>query len=132
MSQRLSFAEPPPPAPARSSVGAFELLQSSEQWWKRDLPASLRGDASAGAQRRRSLVFDALLAYDRLRQAQAPHADPLTVFRRWPVCTVVSLVALAATQKDTSIFTAAIRRRLSSVMVGRSAGCGPGRRAGPR
>ncbi|GAB3559049.1 hypothetical protein J2S53_001591 [Actinopolyspora lacussalsi] len=38
----------------------------------------------------------ALQAYERLRAEYAPESDPDTVFRRWPCCTVVTLVRLVA------------------------------------
>lgn len=82
--------------PRSTTVDAFELLEQSEPLWRHDPVAALRCDGSADSMHRRKLVLEALRAYDRLRLTQAPDADPLTVFLRWPTCTLVSLAALAA------------------------------------
>ncbi|SDP89577.1 hypothetical protein SAMN04487905_11234 [Actinopolyspora xinjiangensis] len=42
----------------------------------------------------------ALHAYERLRAEHATDSDPGTVFRRWPYCTVVTLVRLVADSPD--------------------------------
>lgn len=78
------------------AVDAFELLQDSEQRWSVEVGAALRCDGSSDSQHRRRLVSQALRAYERLRDREAPHADPVTVFQRWPACTLVALTTLAA------------------------------------
>lgn len=83
------------PAPT-ASIGAFELLEESEAYWSSDPSGALRSDGSIDSQHRRKLVVEALRAYDQLRADQAPAAAPLAVFRRWPACTFVATVALAA------------------------------------
>lgn len=100
------------PVPGTTGVDAFELLRDSELLWSEDLAEALQ-DGSADARHRRRLVREALRAYDRLRVEQAPRADPLLVFRHWPVCTVVSLAGLAATHPDRQAFHTALTRFLT-------------------
>ncbi|WP_154663663.1 hypothetical protein [Saccharomonospora iraqiensis] len=90
---RRALAPAPPPV---RTVGAFELLEDSEQRWKRDPVAALRCDDAIDSPHRRALVLRALRAYDQLRCTEAPRSDPLTVFRRWPICTLVALTEFAA------------------------------------
>jgi hypothetical protein len=83
-----------------TDIGAWELLQESESHWRGTLDEALRCDGSADSRHRRRLVVQALCAYEELRRRQAPAADPLTVFTRWPACTVVGLLSCAARAAD--------------------------------
>ncbi|MFD1531914.1 hypothetical protein [Pseudonocardia aurantiaca] len=87
---RPATSQPPRTVPAR------ELLDESERAWSADVLAALRQTATPGEHHRRKLVLQALAAYERLRLGQASTSDELTVFRRWPACTVVALTSLAA------------------------------------
>ncbi|MDN5750235.1 MAG: hypothetical protein L0H64_17270, partial [Pseudonocardia sp.] len=84
---------------APRSVGARELLDGSERLWAADPVAALHCDGSPDSRHRRALVLDALRAYERLRAGSTTRTDPLAVFRRWPVCTVVALVAAPAADR---------------------------------
>jgi hypothetical protein len=114
-------AAPPRPQPAgspASAVGAFELLEESERLWSRNVEGALRCDGSPDSRHRRRLALQALAAYVRLVAAHAPQADPGGVFRRWPACTLVALVALAAE----STTRAALESELARLTPERSAG----------
>lgn len=100
-------------------IEAFELLEESERHWRADPRAALRCDGTTDSRGRRRLVMEALAAYEELRAREAPHTDPLTVFTRWPVCTVAGLLSWAATAPD----EAGLRARLA-----RPAGGGGGGR----
>ncbi|MDR7304211.1 hypothetical protein [Haloactinomyces albus] len=102
-----------PQHPTNTSIDAFKLLQDSEQFWRQDPLASLRCDGSADSQHRRRLLFQALCAYERLRAEQAPETDPLTVFRRWPACTLVTMVGLAASATDRRAYIAELAQLLT-------------------
>src|SRR5690349_16481917 len=82
-------------APPRS-IGARELLDESEQLLLSGTEAALRAAPSPGSTARMRLVLEALAAYLRLLRDHDEHDDPLTVFRRWPACTVVALAGSRA------------------------------------
>ncbi|NHD16014.1 MULTISPECIES: hypothetical protein [unclassified Actinopolyspora] len=82
-------------------MAALTLLDDSEHRWRQSLSAAVQHDNTAEApQHRRELARSALHAYDRLRAEHAPTADPLTVFLRWPACTLVTLVWLASSVRE--------------------------------
>ncbi len=113
MQTALATAERPLPrptnAPARS-IGARELLDESERLWLSDTDAALRAAPSPGSTARMRLVLEALAAYLRLLRDHDEHADSLTVFRRWPACTVVALARLAAGAEDEVAVNEALSR----------------------
>jgi hypothetical protein len=85
---------------APRSIGARELLDESERLWLSDTDSALREAPSPGSTARMRLVLESLAAYVRLLRDHDAHVDPLTVFRRWPACTVVALARLAGGAED--------------------------------
>jgi hypothetical protein len=94
------MAAPRPVAPQPRAVPARSLLQESELAWSADVLAALRQALAPADRHRRTLVLKALAAYERLRMEQAPTSDELTVFRRWPACTVVAITEIAAAGRE--------------------------------
>lgn len=107
-----------PQQPVNTSIGAFKLLQDSEQLWRQSPASALRCDDSADSRHRRNLVFQALCAYERLRAEQASETDPLAVFRRWPACTLVTMVALAASATDRRAYIAELAQLVTEATGG--------------
>lgn len=79
---------------APATLDALRFLDESERLWSAALLPSLTCNGSPDSRHRRELALQALAAYEGLREREAP-SEPLLVARRWPACTIVTLLSVA-------------------------------------
>ena len=91
------------PAPSRAaprSIDALRLLTESERDWSADLRSVLAAAPTRAERHQRALVRTALNAYLDLVAREAPYAEPAAPLLRFPACTILAFLDLAASAAD--------------------------------